>query len=176
MTFQWNIVRCIISWPQRDNYWHHFHRAHSWWITVTMIIQTPIIGVHYVNTNNWRPPSQAGCHLLLQVSCGHQVKTKMVNRRTKQKAKSKIWSVKCLKEHIPIFWFQIICSGMRGQIIGDHYIKQNIRFLCVRSFHFRSSKGSGAVFYSDPVERSYFFSGVKKIWSSASDKALSALW
>merc|ERR1711936_680115 len=27
----------------------------------------------------------------------------------------------------------------------------------------RSSKGSGAVFYSDPVERSYFFSGVKKI-------------
>merc|ERR1712130_200978 len=27
----------------------------------------------------------------------------------------------------------------------------------------RSSKGSGSVFYSDPVERSYFFSGVKKI-------------
>merc|ERR1711936_299252 len=27
----------------------------------------------------------------------------------------------------------------------------------------RSSKGSGAVFYSDPVERSFFFSGVKKV-------------
>jgi len=27
----------------------------------------------------------------------------------------------------------------------------------------RSSKGSGSVFHSDPVERSYFFSGVKKI-------------
>ena len=31
-------------------------------------------------------------------------------------------------------------------------------------FLYRSSKGSGSVFYSDPVERSYFFSGVKKIW------------
>jgi len=27
----------------------------------------------------------------------------------------------------------------------------------------RSSKGSGSVFYSDPVERSFFFSGVKKV-------------
>merc|ERR1711990_1019173 len=27
----------------------------------------------------------------------------------------------------------------------------------------RSTKGSGSVFHSDPVERSYFFSGVKKI-------------
>ena len=138
---------------------------------------------HHIITSTWNmwkpiigaPPHRPVVTSYYKSPVGTRYRLKM-KRRTKQRAKSKIRLFKCVKEHIPIFWFQIICSGMRGKIIGDHYIKQDIRFLCVRSFHFRSSKGSGAVFYSDPVERSYFFSGVKKIWSSASDKALSALW
>ena len=128
-----------------------------------------------MNTNDWWPPHRPVVTSYYKSPVGTRYRlrwwllTRDLSRGIKQHQEARYNVKMCKRTHCNIS-------------IPNHFFRHegsnnwwSLYFLCARSFHFRSSKGSGAVFYSDPVERSYFFSGVKKIWSSASDKLHQAI-